>query len=76
MTDQINNTVRWKFIVSGALTILTLIVGWAFIEIRDLPKTYVTYEDARTNRQDVRNRLDRIEEKIDRILMNKGNRNE
>ena len=67
-----NNDMRWKLVSGIAITILTLIVGWAFVEIRDLPKTYVTLDNVKTNRQDIRNRLDRIEEKIDRILMSKG----
>lgn len=64
-------TLIWKCVVSGIVLSLLTGVGWAFIEVRDMPKCYALKTDVETVRietsakikqlkDDVNNRLERI----------------
>jgi len=71
MPKEINNTVKWRSVISIVCTILLAAVSWAFLEVRDLPKIYASKAEVREVKKDIGKRLDRIEPKIDRILWNR-----
>jgi len=69
MSDNGNVTKVLRIIAGFLFTILIASVGWAFIQVRDLPSTYVTKLELSDTKKDLCDRLERIENKIDAILL-------
>lgn len=63
-----NHTVKWRLIMAIITGILIPIVAWGFMQIRDLPVNYCTRAEVKEVKQDINKRLDRIEDKIDKLL--------
>jgi len=77
-----NNNGWKKFVIIAMIGILTGAVGWVFVEVRDLPSHYMSKkeiqmqlkalrEDGKEDICEINARLNRIENKIDQILMSK-----
>lgn len=62
-----NNYYLKRSLVTGAIVALVGTIGWIFVQVRDLPADYVP-------RSEVENRLERIENKIDKILFMESKR--
>jgi len=57
-----NNSQVKRILITGVVAALIGAIGWIFIQVRDLPANYVP-------RGEVEKRLERIEEKVDYLIM-------
>ena len=58
----VNNIYFKRSLITGIAVALIGTIGWIFIQVRDLPANYVP-------RGEIENRLERIENKIDKLLL-------
>ena len=58
----VNNVYFKRSLITGIAVALIGTIGWIFIQVRDLPANYVP-------RGEIENRLERIENKIDKLLL-------
>jgi hypothetical protein len=64
-----NNSKLWQAIITFLTAVSVATAGWAFTQIRDMPYIYQTKIRAAEDRQEFCRRLERIEDKIDTLLL-------
>ena len=70
--EKKNDVVKRVLLGAAAFGIIGM-AGWAFIEVRDLPATYPSRAEVKADmgalKHDVNERLDRIEKKLDILIL-------
>jgi hypothetical protein len=68
----------WKIIGKGfELLMLTGILFWMFCQVRDMPAAYVMKAEYQQDKQQISEKIDKVNDKLDKLLFyvaNKGRR--